>query len=94
MSKNRKIYNIEALRKHLNCNSYAELEAYGYDVDGYFSEQKYKKHFTPRKNEGNKFISKSQDEDYEDYEPYNNNPYSPSDFLNFSNPARSDYMGT
>ncbi len=32
----KKIYNIEVLRKQLNCDSYQELEKLGYDVREYF----------------------------------------------------------
>lgn len=31
----RKIYNIEALRKKIGCETYDELKQYGYDVDEY-----------------------------------------------------------
>ncbi|QLB39748.1 hypothetical protein [Mannheimia pernigra] len=87
----KKIYNIEALRKHLKCNSYAELESYGYDVDGYFSEQKHKKHNIPIKKESNNFTSKTEDEDYETYDDY---IYNPVDFMNFTDPMGYYYMGT
>lgn len=81
--KGKKIYNIEALRKRLNCETYAELENYGYDVDGYFSEQKYKKHFTSRANSLSKH---SYDDGYHNYDE--------TAFMNFSDPTRDDYMGT
>lgn len=36
----KKIYNIEALRRKIGCQTYEELETlYGYDVSGYFQNK-------------------------------------------------------